>query len=75
MSNQFCFKQFRLTWVHSLNVKNSSFLLILFSKSTQFSSTWTIDRTLLGATTPGQNGPGSDGNKAPASQEPDHEIV
>ena len=27
------------------------------------SSTWLIDRTLSGATTPGQSGPGSDGNK------------
>ena len=29
----------------------------------QFSSIWPIDRTLSGATTPGQNGPGSDGNE------------
>ena len=29
--------------------------------STQFSSIWPIDRTLSGATTPGQSGPGSDG--------------
>ena len=27
------------------------------------SSIWPIDRSLLGATTPGQSGPGSDGNK------------
>ena len=26
-------------------------------------SIWTIDRSLSGATTPGQSGPGSDGNK------------
>ena len=26
-------------------------------------SIWPIDRTLFGATTPGQNGPGSDGNE------------
>ena len=31
--------------------------------STQFSSIWPIDRTLSSATTPGQNGPGSDGNE------------
>ena len=31
--------------------------------STQFSSIYPIDRTLLGATTPTQNGPGSDGNE------------
>ena len=29
----------------------------------QFSSIWPIDRTLLGATTPGQSGPGSNGNE------------
>ena len=31
--------------------------------STQFSSVWPISRTLSGATTLGQSGPGSDGNK------------
>ena len=30
---------------------------------TQFSSIWPIDRTLSGATTQGQSGPESDGNK------------
>ena len=39
------------------------FQTILFSISTQFSSIWPIDRTLSGATTPGQSGPGSDGNE------------
>ena len=34
-----------------------------FSKSTQFSSIWSLDRTLSGATIPCQSGPGSDGNK------------
>ena len=29
----------------------------------QFSSIWPIDRTLSGATTPGQSGPGSDGSE------------
>ena len=33
------------------------------STSTLFSIIWPIDRTLSGATTPGQSGPGSDGNK------------
>ena len=33
-----------------------------FSISKQFSSIWSIDRTLSGATTPGQSEPGSDGN-------------
>ena len=36
---------------------------IQFCISTQFSSIWTIDRTLSGATTPSQSGPGSDGNE------------
>ena len=31
--------------------------------STEFSSIWPIDRTLSGATTPDQSGPGSDANK------------
>ena len=34
-----------------------------FSISTQFSSIWSRDRTLSGAITPGQSGPGSDGNE------------
>ena len=35
-------------------------------------SIWPIDRTLSGATTPGQNGPGSDGNEGilPTHQSP-----
>ena len=37
--------------------------MIQFSISTQFSSIWPIDRTLISATTPGQSEPGSDGNK------------
>ena len=55
---------------------------IQFSIRTQFSSIWSIDRTLSGATTPGQSGPGSDGNKeffripqTPALLEPHHQIV
>ena len=35
---------------------------IQFSISTQFYFISSIDRTLSGATTPSQNGPGSDGN-------------
>ena len=34
-----------------------------FSKSTQFSSIWPIDRNQYSATTPGQSGPGSDGSE------------
>ena len=34
------------------------------SISTQFRSVWLEDRTQSGATTPGQSGPGSDGNES-----------
>ena len=46
-----------------LYINTVPFQTIQFSKSTQISSIWTIDRTLSGATTLGQNGPGSNGNK------------
>ena len=36
---------------------------IQFSKSTQFSSIWPIDKTLSGATTSAQSGPGIDANE------------
>ena len=36
---------------------------IQFNISTQFNSFWSIDRTLSGATTLGQSGPGSDDNE------------
>ena len=54
--------------------------MIQFSISMQFSSISPIDRTLSGASTPGQSRPGSDGNevvlfKAPVSLEPHHQIV
>ena len=39
------------------------FQTIQFSISTQFSSIWPIDRTQSSATTLGQSGPGSNGNK------------
>ena len=45
----------------TVNSKNHG--LVLFSIIMQFSSIQPIHRTLSGATTPGQNGPGSDGNK------------
>ena len=41
------------------NIKIVLVQTIQFSISTQFSSIWRIDRTLLGAITPGQSGPGS----------------
>ena len=48
-------------FVHTqLNVKTVLFQAVQFSISTQFSSIWPIDRTLSGATTPGQSGPWSD---------------
>ena len=43
--------------------KTVLFQAIQFSRSTQFSFIWSIDSTLLGATTLGQNGPGSNGSK------------
>ena len=43
--------------------KTVLFQPIQFSISTEFSSIQPIDRTLSGATTLGQSGPGSDGNE------------
>ena len=43
--------------------KTVLFQTIQFSISTQFSFISPIDRTLSGVTTPGQNGPGSDGSE------------
>ena len=43
--------------------KTVLFQTIQFSMITQFSSIWPKDRTLSGATTPGQCGPETDGNK------------
>ena len=43
--------------------KTVPFQIIQFTISTQFSSTWTIDRTLSGTTTLGQCEPGSDGSE------------
>ena len=43
--------------------KTVLFQTIQFSITTQFSFIWPIDRTLSGATTPRQSGPGSNGNK------------
>ena len=58
------------------------FQTIQFSISTLFSSIWLIDRTLSDATTLGQSGPGSYGDKGystfpktPALQDPHHQIV
>ena len=49
--------------VRSLYVKIVLFRAIQFSIRTQFSSIWPIDRTLSGATTTGESGPGSDCNE------------
>ena len=46
-----------------LIVKSVPFQTIPFSIDTQFSSISLKDRTLINATTSGQNGPGSDSNK------------
>ena len=44
-------------------LKTVLFQTIHFCISTQFSSIYSIDRTLSGATNSSQSGPGSDGNK------------
>ena len=46
-----------------LDVKTVLFQTIQFSMGTHYSSIWPIDRTLSGATTPGQSEPESDGNE------------
>ena len=43
--------------------KTVPFQTIHFSINTQFSFIWPIDRSLSGATTPGQSGPGNNGNE------------
>ena len=63
MSKQLYFKHFSLALVSSLNIKTVLFQVIQFSISMQYSSFWHINRTLSGATTPGQSGPWSDGNE------------
>ena len=63
MSKQLFFEQFNLALVRSLNDKTFLFQVIQFSISTQFNFIWPIDRTLSGATTPNQSGPGSDVNE------------
>ena len=62
--------------------KTVLFQTIQFRISTQFSSILPLYMTLSGATTPGQSGPESDGNKwysafpkAPALLESHHQIV
>ena len=62
MPNPFSYKN-NLELVRSLNLKTVLFQAIQFSIGTQFSSVWPIDKTLCGATTPSDSGPGSDGNK------------
>ena len=60
---QLCFKQFSLAEVHSLNGKNCLFQIIQSRISRLFNSIWPTDRNQSDATTPGQSGPKSDGNK------------
>ena len=47
--------------------KTVPFQTIQFSISTQFNSIWPIDRTLSGATIPGQSGSGRKGNEGVVS--------
>ena len=46
-----------------LNIKTVLFQVVQFSMIAHFTSIWLIDRTLSGATTTGQSGPGSDSNE------------
>ena len=48
---KFYFKQFSLALVRSLDTKTYLFQAIEFSISTEFSSIWSIDRTLSGSST------------------------
>ena len=82
MSKQFYFMQLCLALVRRLNIKTVLFQVIQFSISTHFSSIWPIDKTILGATTPGFSGLESDGNEGviciPESSsimEPHHQII
>ena len=59
----FHFKQFSLASGCSLNIKTVLFKVIQFRISTLFSSMWLTDRTLSGALTPSESGPGSNGNE------------
>ncbi len=52
-----------LNKIRSLNIKTVLFQPIQFFISIQFSPTCPVNRTLLGASTPGQSEPGNDGNK------------
>ena len=63
IDKQFYIKQISLELVSSLNLKRILFQVIQIRISTFLSFIWPIDRTLSGATTPGQSGPGSDGNE------------
>ena len=63
IQKQFHFKELSLACVRSLNIKTVLFQAIQFSISIHFSSIWSIDWTLSGATTPGQNRSGSGGNE------------
>ena len=64
MSGQFHFKQFSLTLVQGFNVKNSSISnnSVLHKYTVYFYLP--IEMNLSGTSTPGQSGPGNEGNKA-----------
>ena len=52
-----------VVWNRTVKCQTVLFQTIHFSISVQFSSFWPIDRTLSGATNPGQSGPRSDGTE------------
>ena len=53
---QYQFKQFNFVLVRSLHVKTVLFQAIQFSISTQFTSIWSIDKIISGATISGNDG-------------------
>ena len=81
MSKTVLFQTIQFKKVCCLNVKTVQ--AIQFSIRTPFSSIWSTEKTLSGATTLGESGPGSDGNEEvlyflqsfTALQEPHHLIV
>ena len=73
LQKQFHFKQFNLAWVRCLNVRTVLFRVFQFSIDTQFSCISPTESTLSCATTPGQSGPGSDGNEGVLYIPPKHQ--
>ena len=63
ISNNSVLYKYKFLFRHILNVKTVLFQAIYLSISTQFNSVGPTGWTLSGVTTPGQKGPGSNGNE------------